>query len=215
MPLLCELTGESAPVAVIQDETGMVQFVADADVDADGANGQRGKQAAYMLGDRGSDFLANGGMQMRDGEVVFAHEWGKDIVIHNGKKPIVQAGGIIASRTAWKDPGKSHDDPAAYVDSETVPYVVVSPLIRQRARGVVLGCRAVAKNIRTGEAVECIVADIGPRNKAGEVSIEAARRLGLNPSPRVGGTDARIILYKLFPGEQTTIDGITYALIPA
>lgn len=199
--ILCVLQG----VEVTQDDTGKVTFVADADIDADGANGQNGAVAAYRVDNRGSEHLANGGMKIIGGRVQFAESWGKDIVLVQNGRPLVLPGGIIPSRTAYRFKGKSENDPAAYVDAETIPYAVVSPLIRNRAKGVVLGCRAVMTNIVNGKTVEGVVADIGPRAKIGELSIAAARALGIPSNPRSGGTQDHIVRYELFPGTPARI----------
>jgi hypothetical protein len=45
-----------------------------------------------------------------------------------------------------------------------------------------------------------VVADKGPSKKIGELSIAAARAIGLNPSPRNGGTETPELLYELWPG---------------
>jgi hypothetical protein len=51
-----------------------------------------------------------------------------------------------------------------------------------------------------GKSVDCVVADRGPKNKIGELSIAAARAVGLPSSPRHGGTEKPEVLYELFPG---------------
>lgn len=198
MKTIGTITGEGFACAIHED-CGRVYFLADGDIDADGANGQNGKQAAYMVGDAGSEALANGGMGMRSGKVVCVQQWAKDIVILDRfNQPRVFPGGIIASTTWYRHRDKAADDPAAYVDSETVPYIVVPPLIIQHTVGAVRGCKArVSLN---GLAVNCVVADKGPRTKIGEISIAAARAIGVNPSPRTGGTNAPEILYELWPG---------------
>lgn len=100
------------------------------------------------------------------------------------------------------------------IDAESVPYVVVPPLIRDGVKGIVLGCNAVIENIETGDIVDAVCADIGPRRKIGELSCEAARRLGLSGNPNHGGTEEKIIRYRIFPGIPAVVDGITYTLQP-
>ena len=75
-----------------------VTFVADADIDADGANGQNDARAAFMADDSGSEALANGGMGIRHGEVVGIADWFKDIVVIENGKPKIFPGGIIVSK---------------------------------------------------------------------------------------------------------------------
>jgi len=185
---------------VIREDAGRVWFTADADIDADGANGQSGKIAAYRVDGKGSEALANGGMKLVNGKVVCAQPWARDIVIlGRDNQPRVFPGGIIASMTWYRHRALPADHPDAYVDSEVIPYIVVPPLIIQRTAGTVRGCRA--RITRGGMSVACVVADKGPRNKIGELSIAAARAIGLPSSPRSGGTERAEILYELWPGE--------------
>ena len=55
----CKIRLEDGP------EGEKVTFIADADIDADGANGQNDARAAYKADDSGSEALANGGMGIR------------------------------------------------------------------------------------------------------------------------------------------------------
>lgn len=189
-----------------------VTITADADIDADGANGQHGRRPAYMVGDLGSEALANGGMKMSNGRVVGVTTWFRDIVVLDGDQPKVFPGGIIASKTALHLTGFSPDDPRCYVDSETVPYVVAPPELVTGVKGIVLGSWCVVTNLENGESANAVVADVGPRRKVGEVSIQLARLLGIPASPRTGGTDRAIIEYRFFPGIAAAVVGIDYHL---
>lgn len=191
----------------------VVKYTADADIDADGANGQNGAKPAYMVNDEGSEFLANGGMGMRNQRVEGIQPWFKDIVILEGDKPKEFSGSIIASKTAYKWTDKDEGDPAAYVDSETVAYICVPPVVIKAVPGVVKGCKVFCKNLENNQSAWGMVADVGPRNKVGEVSIEMARRLGLNPSPRTGGTEKPIIEYWVYPGIPAMVDGKQVSLM--
>jgi len=194
------VSNEGFTCNIVEDEDGRVHFTADADIDADGANGQNGGAAAYMVDDGGTELLANGGMKMSNGKVICAKSWARDIVIlDSDNEPKVFPGGIIASTTWYAVPGKSRSDPAAYVDAETVPYIVVPPLVVQQTTGVVRGCKA--RVTYRGRSVDCVVADKGPRDKIGELSIAAARAVGMPSSPRSGGTEAAEVLYELWPGK--------------
>lgn len=199
MRTLGVITNEGFSCTIVEDDDGRVHFTADADIDADGANGQNGGPAAYKADDSGTEFLANGGMKVVAGKVVCAHEWARDIVLLDAdNEPKVFAGGVIASTTWYRIPGKARNDPAAYVDAETIPYVVVPPLIVKETAGVVRGCKA--RVTWRGKSVDCVVADRGPRGKVGELGIAAARAVGLPSSPRHGGTDKPEVLYELWPG---------------
>ncbi|WP_232924735.1 glycoside hydrolase family 75 protein [Pseudomonas cichorii] len=152
-----------------------------------------------MVDDTGTEYLANGGMKRVGGKVICAAHWARSIVIlGSDNEPKIFPGGVIASTTWYRVPGKALDDPAAYVDSETVPYIVVPPLIVQKTVGVVRGC--LARATWNGKSVDCVVADLGPKNRVGELSIALARELGINPSPRNGGLSKPEILYELWPG---------------
>jgi hypothetical protein len=201
----CEVRLEDGP------EGEKITFTADADIDADGANGQNGARAAYMADDSGSELLANGGMGIRHGEAVGTTDWFKDIVVVESGKPKVFPGGVIVSKTAYKIRGEQEDTPKRYVDSETVPYVVVPPVIIQKTQGVVRGC--FARVTYKGKSVDCMVGDVGPKRKVGEISIAAARDVGMNPSPRTGGEDRKIVQYEVFPGRKATINGVEYSLM--
>jgi hypothetical protein len=93
-----------------------------------------------------------------------------------------------------------------------VPFIVVPPLVCERTRGKVLGSQARVLNITNHKGCKSVVGDIGPRSKTGEVSVECARRLGLDPNPNHGGTSERIIYYSIDVGVPAVVDGVTYAL---
>lgn len=79
-------------------------------------------------------------------------------------------------------------------------YVVVPPVIITKTKGVVMGCKAICYNQKTGLKVAGVVGDSGPRSKVGEVSVAMAEALGLNGNPNTGGTSEHIIQYTLYPG---------------
>ena len=199
MRILGTISGEGFVCTITEDTDGRVHFTADADIDADGANGQNGALPAYKVDDKGSEYLANGGMKIVNGKVICAHAWARSIVIlGSDNEPKVFPGGIIASTTWYRYPGQARDQPKAYVDAETIPYVVVPPLIVQKTKGMVCGCRA--RVSYKGKSVDCVVADKGPAGKIGELSIAAARAIGLPSSPRNGGTTKAEVFYELWPG---------------
>lgn len=199
MRTLGTIRNEGFSCTITEDDHGRVHFLADADIDADGANGQNGAPAAYKVDDSGTELLANGGMKIVQGKVVCAQSWARDIVIlDDDNEPKVFPGGIIASMTWYRHPGKLPNDPTAYVDSETIPYIVVPPLVIQKTVGIVRGCKA--RVTWRSKSVECVVADKGPSTKIGELSIAAARAIGLPSSPRHGGTEKSEVLYELWPG---------------
>ena len=205
--LIEQITAEGFTADILEYPDGRVEFTADADIDADGANGQIGEKAAYMAGDAGSELLANGGMGMKNGAVVGVKSWYKDIVIcgANGQ-PRMFPGGLVASKTSYvrhvigSNRAMAADDPSAYIDAETIAYIAIPPIIIAATKGAVMGCRTRVTNLANGKVSEGIVADVGPRTKVGEVSIQMARELGLDPSPRSGGVSTQTIRYEIWPG---------------
>ncbi|MGL4723002.1 MAG: hypothetical protein ACRCWW_00620 [Scandinavium sp.] len=199
MATLGIITNDAYSCEIFEDDDGRVYFKAGAAIDADGANGQNQKPAAYKSDDSGTEYLANGGMKIVAGKVVCAHEWARSIVVlDSNNEPKIFPGGIIASTTWYRIPGLASDVPEAYVDSECVPYVVVPSLIVQKTKGVVRGCKA--RVTWNGNSVDCVVADLGPKSKIGEISIEAARQLGIPESPKNGGIKAAEVFYEIWPG---------------
>jgi hypothetical protein len=197
-------TGEGF-TSTFSEEMGRVFGKADFDIDADGANGQGGGQPAYMVGNKGSEHLGNGGMKMEGDRVVFSASWGKDIVFVRDGRPLVLPGGVIPSRTAYSLPDDGSPEWERQIDSETVPYIVVQKDIIAGTEGAVMGCKARATY--KGKSVDCIVADVGPRAKIGEGSIALARALGIPHSPRTGGLERAEVLYELWPGVHGEIAG--------
>lgn len=213
--IIARFHSEGFECEVIEHDDGRVEFTADADIDADGANGQRGQQAAYTIRNDGSEHLANGGMGLRNGKVVFTQSWGPDIAVRDSNgNPLVTTDGIVVTKTAYRHRQFLPQDPEAWVDAETVPYIVVPPAIRKGVKGIVLGCRARATHTKSNRSVVCVVADIGPRKKVGELSIAAARAIGVPSSPRTGGEDRPIIKYELWPGDAAIVNGEQFELQP-
>ena len=81
MKILGTINGEGFACMVKEDDRDRVFFKADGDIDADGANDQNGEPAAYKKDNSGTEVLANGGMAIRDGKVICAKSWARDIVI--------------------------------------------------------------------------------------------------------------------------------------
>jgi|GEM_PF-920294 len=204
--LLCLLNSEGWDCEVYQYfPTKRVEFTADGDIDADGA------YHAYNPESRkGLDDLANAGHP--------GNWWGIS-TDRNGKPFIQQQGdpapGFFVSTTSYQWPDFSRDNPRRYLDSESIPFIVVENYIRNRAKGVVLGCKARVTNLRNGRAVDCVVGDMGPLAKIGELSIAAAVALGLNGNPRTGGVDAPSLKYELWPDVPAVVNGVTFELIRA
>lgn len=189
---------DGVPV-MIDDTDGSGQWVAGAMIDGDGC------PRCYGPNGKGLDDLRNAGSP---------GNWYGLVTDQHGN-PVVQGPndpepGYYVSATAYQWPNESRTSPRRYVDSEKVPFIVVSPLIRKAFPGIVLGCRARAT--LDSRTVICVVADIGPHNRIGELSIAAAVALGIPSSPRNGGEERKIIQYDIWPGVAANINGVEYQL---
>lgn len=115
-------------------------------------------------------------------------------VVQNSSDP---APGYYVSTTSYQNKQFKRTDPRRYLDSETVLFIVAPSQFAKI--GGILGCKCIVTNTKTGKSIEGVVGDYGPRNKIGEASMACAKALGVNPNPRIGGTDDTIISYKIFP----------------
>lgn len=180
--------------AVRRQPGGAFFFKAKLAIDADGA------PKAYHPAphsELGLDYLANAGHP--------GNWWA--VVTDSGKpggQPVVQketdpAPGFYVSTTTLEERAKDRTDPRRYVDSSSIPFVVLPPAFR--SAGVKLGDFAAVVN--TGGAqrgpVFAIFADSGPSNKLGEGSIALADALGVPSNPKHGGASGGVI-YVIFPG---------------
>lgn len=92
-------------------------------------------------------------------------------------------------------------------------FIVVPPSIINGVRPIVLGCKAAVLYRETGKMIDAVVGDIGPRRKLGELSVAAARALGMSGNPNTGGEDDfRQVVYLLWPGIAAVVDGVQYNL---
>ncbi len=90
------------------------------------------------------------------------------------------------------------DGKTKYVNAEEVPYVVL-PKGQYKPHGVQVGDMALVRNKENGKMAVAVFGDVGPKAKRGEGSMALARDLGLNPSPKHGGTQENKIEYLAFP----------------
>jgi hypothetical protein len=186
-------------VSVTQDDDGRVHWSSRAAVDADGANGQNGNPFAYRADDRGLDALANAGWPTGG--------W-KNVLIDNGDgHPKDDGDGNWYSQTAYAWRGRPIE--TRYVDATSVPYIVVNPIVRRKAVGVVIGCRA--RITRGATSIDAVVADVSGANDIGELSIRAAQLLNIPDSPRHGGVSSGVT-FEMWPGAAASLQGEDYEL---
>lgn len=187
-----------------------LSFTADMDVDADGANGQHGFPVAYRLDDLGLDALRNAGFPYGAWHNVLAAD-PKDTRV-----PYTDKLGYCVSKTALDLlPGSAEHVRERWVDSFSVPYVVLPPEVIRAVGPAVLGCACRVAHQGSGYGTDAVVADVGPRGRIGEASMAAAKACHVNPNPRVGGDNQRRYLYEIYPGMAAEIDGVKYNLQPS
>jgi hypothetical protein len=209
---------------IVEQDDKSVTFTAAAQLDGDGANGQFGQPPCYApesFPGRTLDVLANaGGPGNWFGVVTHTGESDVTPVVQTPQDPCPGAYVSATSLHLAGPDGKRLPDssPFKYVDSATVPFVVVPQMIIQGVEGVVLGCRVVVTNTVNGKSVEAVVADSGPSNKLGEISLACARAIGVpvnetsSHPANSGGTESHTIRYQLFPGTAAVVNGMTYPL---
>lgn len=188
-------------IDVIQDDDRRVHWTSGGAVDADGANAQNGNPFAYRADNKGLDANKNAG---------YPNGGWRNVLLDNGSgKPLGDGNGNWYSQTtyAWK----GRPIATRYVDSTFVPYVVVNPIVRQHAAGVVIGCKAWVTYKGTG--IEAVVADVSGGADIGELSIAAAVALGIPSSPRTGGVGSGVS-FEFWPGIPAHVKGETYELQP-
>ena len=210
---------------IMEQDDGSVTFAAGATLDGDGASGQFGSPPCYApasFGGQTLDILANAG---------HPGNWFGVVTDTNQKTgtPVIQGAddpcpGAFVSATSLHLPDANgdklpHTSPFKYVDSATVPFMVVPPMIVNGVAGIVLGCRCVVTNTRNGRSVEGVVADGGPSNHLGEISVACAKAIGVptgtaHPA-NGGGASAPTIQYQLFPSTAAVVNGVTYPLQPS
>lgn len=181
-----EIIGEIDGVKMIASKNGSeIRFVAKAAIDADGA------YRAYHPKGIGLDYLQNA-RSSTNGAFV-------GVLTDSKGNPIVQgkndpAPGYYISTTSYQHEKYKVTDPRRYLDSETVPYVVI-PKQFAKVKGI-LGALCEVTNVKNGKSVLAIVGDYGPSAKIGEMSMACAAALGLGTNPKKGGgTSEKIIQY--------------------
>jgi hypothetical protein len=186
-------------IAVVQDDDGRIHWTSGAAIDADGSNGQNGNPFAYRADDTGLDALANAGWPDSG--------WRNVLLDHGDGNPTSDGNGNWYSQTtyAWK----GRPITTRYVDASAVPYAVVNPIVRRKAVGIVIGCRARITYKR--KSIDAVVSDVSGAGDIGELSIAAAKLLSIPESPRSGGV-ARGVLFEFWPGSAALLQGEIYEL---
>lgn len=178
-----------------------VAYTSDVAIDGDGS------PRCYGPGDTGLDHTASAG---------HSGNWWALVTDPLGH-PIVQGPGdpypgMYVSMTTYGRPHYPDADPRKWVNAEIVPYIVIPAPLRSLIEPTFIGCRAVITNARNGRQIEAVVADVGPG--FGEISIAAAKALGIPSDPRSGGTSDACLKTVIYPGQSAVINGERYELQP-
>jgi hypothetical protein len=176
----------------LDEKPGVLFWTCPLHVDADGH-----PQAYHPSGSPpGLDFLANAGKP--------GNWWG--IACDSQGTPYTQtpdhpAPGFYVSTTALTDHTIQNNNPARYVDSGKVPFIVLpsKPKFDPRQQ---LGDLAMVFNPSAGKQSWAIYADIGPANQIGEGSMALNEAMDLSSNPKSGGTDKEIIAMVFWPGSK-------------
>lgn len=168
---------------------GSIVFLGRFTIDADGA------PHAYNPSNTGLDHIGNAGSPGNWWALATnAPECGPT------GTPVLQASddpapGFYVSKTTMENTAFGCRKQRRYVNSETISYVALPPVVA-RVMNNQGRLAVVQRGLSTGFAVH---ADQAPKFGVGEGSMELARTLGLNPSPRNGGTNIRELLFLILP----------------
>ncbi len=176
-------------IYTLQEDSSSYFYEAGMMIDADGA------YKAYNP-DRvsGLDYLGNGGKP--------GNWWA--LVTDDGKpsgNPLIQkegdpAPGFYISTTSLQDKTKAATDPLRYVDSASIPYIVLPGNARF---GATLSDFCIVYNPTNKQLCGGVFADTGPKNQIGEASIAMANGVGVKGNPKNGG-QAHGLIYVVFIG---------------
>jgi len=164
------------------DKDNILVFSSGMTIDADGA-----PHAYHSDENKGLDYLANGGHSGNWWALVTDNK-------KNNGNPLIQsasdpAPGFYISKTSLEDKTKRYEDPNRYVNSETIPYIALPSNLSNNLK---LGDIVLVVNKANNKKYFAIYADWGPKNKLGEGSMYLAKQLGINSSPKNGGTNSSI-----------------------
>jgi hypothetical protein len=181
---------------VWEGEDGHLTWIGEFTIDADGSPRCYGPRGTDPL-----DYLGNAGYP--------GNWWG--VATDNREsygKPIIQSDndpwpGYYVSTTAYMVPGFYYSDPRAYLDSETVLFMVIPGNVRKRVRNICKGCKGMVTDQTTGKSMECVVGDIGPSTHLGEGSMALAEAFNVRSNPKNGGNNnPSRWRWECWPGEE-------------
>ena len=210
-------------VDIVENDDKSVTYVSGATIDGDGANGQFGEPPCYApAGYPGKtlDVLGNaGGPENWFGVVTNTGERDGQPIVQGAQDP---KPGAFVSATSLHLPGKDgrklpDSSPFKYVDSATVPYIAVPPLIILAVWPASFSASRRRDDTETARPWRPSWPQRTGRH-LGEISVACARAIGVGAREGAahpaneGGTEDRIISYRVFPGVAAVVNGVTYPL---
>jgi len=205
-PLLCVVRGVSVFQKPDPDDDLRVWYTADLDVDVDGAKKAYRLDNSRALGAL-DDIRASAGWPRGSWPNVLVPD------PQDPSRPLVDEDGFCVSMTSYRRFDFDRTDRRRYVDAEIVPYAVPPGIVRQKCRGVLLGCKARITHLPTNRSIDCVTADMSG-NSIGEASLAAAVFFNPKLSARAGD-DQLNYLYEFWPGTPAVIGEEQYKLIPS
>jgi hypothetical protein len=177
-------------------------FLAGHAIDADGAANAFGGPHREGLDNKQNAHIPLG--KDKNGKMRYGGFDPKIIIFQNGRPYVQKRGeaspGSYVTGTTLADSYYPKTDTRRYADSLKIPYVVRDAAMVEA--GVQIGDLATVYNLQTGQYSHAIVADNGPKETKGEISINESSRLGLSTNPRVGGGTQDQLLIIPYPGSR-------------
>ncbi len=191
-------------ISVFQDDDKRIHYIADMDVDVDGA------KHSYRLDNKRppalDDIHASAGYPNGSWTNVLVQDPRQPF------KPYVDDEGFCVSMTSYWREDFEHTDRRRWVDAETVPYIVLPGSIRKMAKGIVLGCKSRVTRTTDGISVEGVYADSSGGN-IGEIAVCTAKHFGSQWNAN-NGDSRQIYLYEFWPDTPALVNGEQFRLIP-
>jgi hypothetical protein len=185
----------------VDKANNLLSWKSGASINADGGV----NPATYRPDNTGADDLKNA----RDGRGGWC-----GVVVVNGK-PFRAADGSYVSTTAYQRAEFTVCDPRRYLDANRVPFITVTKAMQDAVPGTVMGCRVILRYQPRGKPLVTCVAMVGDEaiGHAGEISVAAARALGIPSNPKSGGVDDGIS-FEVHAGVEVTLGDETFPLQP-
>ncbi len=118
--------------------------------------------------------------------------------------PYVKQDGYCISTTSYQREGFARYDNLRYLNASKIPYIVIPGCIRERCKGVLLGCRARVTCLNDRRHIEGVTGDFSGYN-IGEAADAICKFFNPELSPR-SGDDRRIYLFEFFPDSVPLFD---------